>query len=65
MAAMMKRTQRMKRKLPPDANVYFGVRISRELVDRLRRRARDNDRNLGAELNRILRNALDNEGAER
>lgn len=40
-------------------NVYFGIRCDRVLVEKLRRRARANDRNVGAELNRILRKALE------
>jgi uncharacterized protein (DUF4415 family) len=50
--------QKKKRKAPEATNVYFGVRVDRELVEKLRQRAREHDRKVGAELNRVLRKAL-------
>ncbi len=39
-------------------NIFFGCRIDRDLVDRIRERAKENDRTIGAEMNRVLRAAL-------
>jgi hypothetical protein len=39
--------------------VYFGVRLPADVVARVRQRALDNDRAIGAEMARMLRCALD------
>jgi hypothetical protein len=39
--------------------VYFGVRLPADLVARVRQRAQDNDRAIGAEMARMLRCALE------
>jgi hypothetical protein len=39
--------------------VYFGCRIGLDVAERIRQRARKNDRALGAETSRVLRFALD------
>jgi hypothetical protein len=38
--------------------VYFGCRLDAALVDEIRERARQNERKIGAEMGRILWNAL-------
>jgi len=38
--------------------VFFGVRLERQVVDRLRERAKRNERTIAAETNRVLRAAL-------
>jgi hypothetical protein len=45
-----------KSKIP---TVYFGVRLPVDVVTRVRQRALDNDRKIGAEMARLLRSALD------
>ena len=39
--------------------MYFGVRLPADLVARVRQRAQDNDRAIGAEMARMLRCALE------
>jgi hypothetical protein len=42
-------------------NVYFGVRIDADLIELLKRRARQEDRTIGGMLNHILRKTLQEE----
>jgi hypothetical protein len=54
-----KRKPASKQTLRTDGNIYFGVRIPRPLVERLRQRAATDQRTLGITLSRILNEALD------
>ena len=46
-------------------NENFSARIDVELIEALKKRARDDDRTIGATLNRILREALQESKKER
>lgn len=66
MAAMATKTKRKSPAGGTAKRIYFGARLDRELVDRLRRRALENDRSVGQELGRILRSAFNQEaGSEK